>query len=353
MTTILIVDDSLFVQESLKEELFKIDKDLVVLCAKNPVEAEKILKEYIIDLMLLDVKMPIKSGNIFLKEIRSLSYYSDLPIVMLTSITEKALILELAKLGIDGYVVKNNLANIRDKIEKFIKNPSEINRLKQFSRVSEFISLKDRWFQQLFDLLYDGDYSSLDMDVLEELNRGLKVVNKSYKLSNLENDLRIRILAGAIFLKKQKPIFVWQEYSFIEKLKEKVIGLLLGFYLYVILKGIYETEMYSLIITYILNLFIIGEYCGRLKYDVEILSQLIKKQFLLFYKMFLQNCPIKMPNFFEDLQRKSVKEILFMIEDVSSNLFPDNPFELSVEKGFNNKFEEMHQIILKEIYKNI
>ncbi|MGA1863184.1 response regulator [Deferribacter thermophilus] len=352
MTTILLVDDSKFIQENIKEEIQKKFSDIIIYTADNPIEAEKILEKNIIDLLLLDVKMPIKSGNIFLKELKSISYYSDLPVIMLTSVAEKEIVIELLKLGIDGYIIKDNVNQLTSKIEKFIKEPSELNRLKQFSRVSDFITLRDTWFRTIFDILYDGDYTSLDSETIEKINLALKNINNTVNITDIETDLEMRLLSAVAYIKSIKPLLSWFETSYFDEIIQKVSGLLLALYLYLITNDSND-EDYKFLIEYILTILISAEYCGRLKYDKETLILVLNEKYHLFYKMFVQNCPIKMKNKEDFFKNNKLIETLNYIEYLSKELFPDNSISLSWKGKNDLDIPNTYIELLKEFYKNI
>lgn len=103
MKTILIVDDEVRIRRMLKD-YFEI-KGYQIIEAANGQEAIDNYYEYIdnIDLILLDVMMPIKDGFVVLKEIRE---YSPVPIIMLTAKTEEYNQLDYYNLGADDIVAK-------------------------------------------------------------------------------------------------------------------------------------------------------------------------------------------------------------------------------------------------------
>lgn len=103
MKTILIVDDEVRIRRMLKD-YFEI-KGYQIIEAANGQEAIDNYYEFIdnIDLILLDVMMPIKDGFVVLKEIRE---YSPVPIIMLTARTEEYNQLDYYNLGADDIVPK-------------------------------------------------------------------------------------------------------------------------------------------------------------------------------------------------------------------------------------------------------
>lgn len=103
MKTILIVDDDVRIRRMLKD-FFEI-KGHKIIEATNGQEAIDNFYEYIdsIDLILLDVMMPIKDGFVVLKEIRE---YSHVPIIMLTAKSEEYHQLDYYNYGADDIIPK-------------------------------------------------------------------------------------------------------------------------------------------------------------------------------------------------------------------------------------------------------
>jgi two-component system chemotaxis response regulator CheY len=74
--------------------------------AQNGKDALKQLLAGHVDLVLLDWNMPKMSGIEFLKLVRGMEPYKNLPIVMVTSEGAKLNVVEAFKSGITDYVVK-------------------------------------------------------------------------------------------------------------------------------------------------------------------------------------------------------------------------------------------------------
>jgi two-component system chemotaxis response regulator CheY len=118
--TILIVDDSRIMRNLIKNYFTELGTghcDYVD--AENGEEAFKLVQNRSIDLVFLDWNMPKMSGIEFLKQIRSISQYKQLPIVMVTSEISKTNVIEALKNGATDYIIKP----IDDKIfkEKILK----------------------------------------------------------------------------------------------------------------------------------------------------------------------------------------------------------------------------------------
>ncbi len=97
--------------------------------AENGEEAVAIHKSFKPDIMILDLMMPLKSGYAALKDIREAekSLEKKTAIIVITGLKDKEDILDCAKLGIQGYIVKpincEELSNtILDYYNKFLES---------------------------------------------------------------------------------------------------------------------------------------------------------------------------------------------------------------------------------------
>ncbi len=75
-----------------------------VYAAKNGEEAYELYQDESPDIILTDIQMPIKDGLTLIKQIRQEDY--NTPIILITSFTEKKLLINATNLSIDGYLVK-------------------------------------------------------------------------------------------------------------------------------------------------------------------------------------------------------------------------------------------------------
>lgn len=102
----LVVDDdrlNLHVAEDLLHKLYP--ESRVLLC-QNPLEVPGLLARHEVDLLFLDIVMPERSGVEVLADIRSDNRYSDMPIIMLTSVTDMAQFNTCFELGANDYLSK-------------------------------------------------------------------------------------------------------------------------------------------------------------------------------------------------------------------------------------------------------
>ncbi|MDR0313170.1 MAG: response regulator [Treponema sp.] len=117
--TVLIVDDSRIMRNTVKGALTVLNVSGVFLEADNGEDALKTLEEHHIDLVLLDWNMPKLSGIDFLKQVRANEKYKKLPIIMVTSESAKFNVIEAIKNGATDYVTKPvNLDVFKEKLAK-------------------------------------------------------------------------------------------------------------------------------------------------------------------------------------------------------------------------------------------
>ncbi len=122
--TILAVDDSSISLATIEQE-FKGTYEVVAL--NSGTRALQYLKQQPQpDLILLDIQMAPKDGIETLREIREMEKCAEIPVIMLTSQSEKQAIFESSKLGIKDYVLKPfKTQDLHDRIERVLKAEME------------------------------------------------------------------------------------------------------------------------------------------------------------------------------------------------------------------------------------
>jgi two-component system chemotaxis response regulator CheY len=104
--TVLVVDDSRIMRNIVKNTFSDLHIPCEFLEAGNGKEALYQLQNHKVHLILLDWNMPELSGLDFLKKIRALSVYKDLPIIMVTSEAARYNVIEALKTGATDYIIK-------------------------------------------------------------------------------------------------------------------------------------------------------------------------------------------------------------------------------------------------------
>lgn len=104
MKRILVVDDD---NMNLKMAKFMLEqKGYSVITATSGMECLTTLMNESVDLILLDVEMPIMSGIKTLEHIREQEEFSQIPVMFLTADANEETVKSAARLGAAGYVKK-------------------------------------------------------------------------------------------------------------------------------------------------------------------------------------------------------------------------------------------------------
>lgn len=119
--TFLIVDDFSTMRRIIGNLLKELGYSKIVE-ADDGVQGLRKLESNTIDFIISDWNMPNMDGLEFLKTVRSDSRYSQIPVLMVTAEAQKQNILEAAKAGADGYIVKPfTMETLQEKIDKIFQ----------------------------------------------------------------------------------------------------------------------------------------------------------------------------------------------------------------------------------------
>lgn len=159
---ILSVDDERIIQKMMQKILGK--QGLNVISATNGKEALEILQSQKIDLILLDVMMPVMDGFETLKRIKSDEKLKNIPVIILTASANVRTFSRMIKMGADDFIVKPfEQNNLRRKIDFHLQDAArrdeEINKVLNTNKpitsapVQE-LKLSQKSFIQGFEYLY-------------------------------------------------------------------------------------------------------------------------------------------------------------------------------------------------------
>ena len=118
---ILIVEDDNFVAEVYLAKLTEMGYEAIL--AQNGEEGLVALKKDKIDMILLDILMPIMSGMEMLEEIKKNEEWKNIPVILLTNVGEKESIQKVREMGVKNYLIKSHFtpAEVIEKIESVFK----------------------------------------------------------------------------------------------------------------------------------------------------------------------------------------------------------------------------------------
>jgi DNA-binding NtrC family response regulator len=139
--TILVLDDEV----SITDKIVRFLKRLKVrpLSANSPLDAEKLLDKYKVDIIILDYYLPQKNGIEFLKEVKV--KWPDIEVIMITGHGDSEIILAAMKNGAFDFFNKPvSLVDLQASIERTGKYISLNNRLKEAESISNVFSEKEK-----------------------------------------------------------------------------------------------------------------------------------------------------------------------------------------------------------------
>lgn len=117
MKKILVAEDDKFLLNAYRVKFQKAGFD--VKTARDGQEALRELAEFVPDLILLDLVMPVKDGFAFLEEIKKDDRFKVIPVIIASNLGQKEDIDRGMKLGAKDFIVKTDLS--LDKLVEKIK----------------------------------------------------------------------------------------------------------------------------------------------------------------------------------------------------------------------------------------
>lgn len=121
---ILLVEDDVFVSDVYQTKLGQ--EKFQVVAAENGLKALEKLEEIEPDLILLDIIMPYMDGRELLEKLKKNEKWSQIPILILTNLSQKEEVNDLLKKGADDYLIKSHFT------------PSEV-----VGKIKEILAIKE------------------------------------------------------------------------------------------------------------------------------------------------------------------------------------------------------------------
>ncbi|MBR1942336.1 hybrid sensor histidine kinase/response regulator [bacterium] len=116
---LLIVDDSITTRTLEKSVLSHAGFNVET--AINPIEAFKMLNQTRYDLILSDIEMPEMSGLEFLAQLKANELYSDIPVIIMSSLSDETTRRKAKTLGAEDFLIKSDFNK-----QKFIETVTDI-----------------------------------------------------------------------------------------------------------------------------------------------------------------------------------------------------------------------------------
>ena len=164
MINVMLVDDHRLIRESMKQ-LLEMEGDIKVTCeAEDGNECLKLINEYPIDIILLDINMPNKNGIETLSEIRNKKY--PVKVLMLTMHNEIEYLVKATDIGVDGYILKEaGYRELKEAIENIYRGENYIQ-TDLIPLLNNYLINKDTDLDKIESL------TKRELEVLKEIARG-------------------------------------------------------------------------------------------------------------------------------------------------------------------------------------
>ncbi len=129
INTILITDDNVLDNVILRDYLYK--ERFNVISALNGREALEMLESRNVDLIILDLVMPVLDGYGFMKQFSKTRLYKEIPVIVASSLDDRENIERILEYDIYDYIIKPLDHFNRLILVNKIKNAIEIRKMKQ------------------------------------------------------------------------------------------------------------------------------------------------------------------------------------------------------------------------------
>jgi CheY-like chemotaxis protein/HD-like signal output (HDOD) protein len=120
MSVVLLIDDAAICREPIAATLEA--RGMTVLCASDGAESLARLNEHRPDVIVLEMGLPDMDGIILLRTLRADPAWNTIPVVVLTSITTKPMVVAAAELGVKDYILKSqfSLADLLKRLDRYV-----------------------------------------------------------------------------------------------------------------------------------------------------------------------------------------------------------------------------------------
>lgn len=114
------MEDDNFVAEVYSTKLLEMGHEVWV--AQNGEEGLSLVEKNKPDLILLDILMPVMGGVEMLAELKKNPQWKEIPVILLTNVSEKESIQRVRELGVQDYLIKSHFtpAEVIEKIEAIL-----------------------------------------------------------------------------------------------------------------------------------------------------------------------------------------------------------------------------------------
>ncbi len=121
--SVLLVEDDTFISAMYKTKLANLGYQVEVI-EDGGTASERLKRDPLPDLVLLDIVLPQRDGFEILEDLRGQERTKGLPVILLTNLGQKPDVERGVKLGADDYIIKAHYTptEVVDKIKRVLKN---------------------------------------------------------------------------------------------------------------------------------------------------------------------------------------------------------------------------------------
>jgi signal transduction histidine kinase len=169
---VLIVDDSEFVRTALADRLAELGHE--ILTAANGLEALDVVEREDVEVILLDVQMPVMDGKELCARLKASDAHRSIPVLMLSTRAEMADRVSGLRLGADDYLPKDcDDEELGAKVEAFLR----------IKRLHDNLELKRRELATANEKLLQLDRMKQDMSamIVHDIKNPLNVVMGAFQ----------------------------------------------------------------------------------------------------------------------------------------------------------------------------
>lgn len=211
---ILIADDLQDNREILKEYLKIYDFDFIE--AENGKTAVKLAKEHLPDIIIMDIKMPVMSGNDAVRILKSYKKTSKIPVIAFT-----AMIMNVDKnknkIMCDGYLIKPVTRNeLIKELARFLEHTREVPEISNPGTYNFLQTNKDKTAQGKAQEFEKPEQPAELIHVLEENLEKWQYLFRTFSISEIQNFALELKETGRLY--NYQPLIIWGENLFSQAL---------------------------------------------------------------------------------------------------------------------------------------
>ena len=226
---ILVVDDDMQTLETMRIYLENYGKVATVMGGRQALEHVRLFP---VDIILLDVDMPIMDGFKTLEQLRNIEECINVPVILVTGKTDHNTILNSSLMGVDGYLVKPvKQSDLIQKIREVYEQKQQKSNRKTVLMIDDDMSylkqvnnfLKDKYNVVMINsaklgmtYLMSNTPDVIILDYQMPLYSGATMLNMIQKNTAGAN-IPVIILSGALNIDALKECYVYKPFAYLAK----------------------------------------------------------------------------------------------------------------------------------------